>query len=206
MKNHLDTYRTYQDHLIRLQQAAVNYGLDHRPELERTARKLGMLGMDGSLIFDDEEDMPIFMDALIYETMKHQQTTVSTFLKTYIPSNDIDRQLIEGMLKARFGLYRVLWTMPERAEIRLQSLIGEAVDITLINIHFSESAKSGLIVALRMLPLPEFSICSSVFFPFSAGKELRLQREWHKKKDIDRYAHMYKLSRNESLRALTRAL
>ena len=206
MENYKDTYRIYQDHLIKLQQAAVNYGLDRRPSLERIARKLGMLGQDGSLIFDDEEDMPVFMDGLIYETERHQQTTISAFLLTHPPGDDIDRVLSQGMRKARFGLYRVLWTQPERGETRLQSLAGGTVDTTLINIHFSESAIPGLIVAMRILPLPEFSICSSVFFPFAAGKELRMQREWHKKTGIDRYAHMYKLSQKESIRALTQDL
>ena len=206
MENYTDTYRNYQERLIALQQAAVDYGIAHRPALERIARKLGMLGADGTLIFDDEEDMPILMDGLIYETEMHQKTTVAAFLKQHTPSDDIDRLLMQGMLKARFGLYRVVWTVPERAETRLQSLIGEAPDTTLVNIHFSESAQSGLIVAMRILPLPEFSICSSVFFPFAAGKELRLQREWRKKQGIDRYVHLFKLSQKESIRGVTQEL
>jgi len=48
MENYKEIYRIYQDHLIKLQQAAVDFGLDHRPSLERIARKLGMLGMLGA--------------------------------------------------------------------------------------------------------------------------------------------------------------
>jgi hypothetical protein len=59
---------------------------------------------------------------------------------------------------------------------------------------------------MRILTLPDFSICSSVFFPFVPGKELRLQREWQKKTGIDRYAHLFKLSRKESIRMATREL
>jgi hypothetical protein len=66
--------------------------------------------------------------------------------------------------------------------------------------------ETGLIVAMRILTLPDFSICSSVFFPFVPGKELRLQREWQKKTGIDRYAHLFKLSRKESIRMATREL
>ena len=49
MENYKDIYRIYQDHLIKLQQAAVDFGLDHRPSLERIARKLGMLGADAEI-------------------------------------------------------------------------------------------------------------------------------------------------------------
>ncbi len=170
MKNHLATYRTYQQRLIELQQAAVNWGLNHRQELHRTARKLGMLSGDGTLIFDEESDMSILMDGLIYEEKIQQRKVVTAFLSGYVHRDEIDHLLTGAMLKARFGLYQIESTAPECAEIKLKALTGEAVDTTLINIGLSESAKPGLIIAIRILFFPEFSMSSGVFFLLPPGK------------------------------------
>ncbi len=63
----------------------------------------------------------------------------------------------------------------------------------------AQSAKPGVILALRVLRLPEFSMGSGVFFPFAAGKEQRLMREWRKKQGLERYAHLFRLSRKEEI-------
>ena len=61
------TYRTFQQRLIELQQAAVRWGLQHQSVFERAARKLGMLAGPGTLRFDGESEMDVLMDRLIYE-------------------------------------------------------------------------------------------------------------------------------------------
>ena len=74
-----------------------------------------------------------------------------------------------------------------------------ATDTTLINVGLAKTAKPGAILALRVLRLPEFSMASGVLFPFAAGKEQRLVREWRNKQGLERYAHFFKLSRKEGI-------
>ena len=42
-------------------------------------------------------------------------------------------------------------------------------------------------------------MASGVLFPFAAGKEQRLVREWRNKQGLERYAHFFKLSRKEGI-------
>lgn len=193
------TYRTFQQRLIELQQAAVRWGLQHQPVFERAARKLGMLAGPGTLRFDGESEMDVLMDGLIYEEQVQQRKVVAAFLAGYTCRDEIDRQLVAAMRTARFGLYRIETILAARAEIELKALIAEATETTLINVGLAKTAKPGPILALRVLRLPEFSMASGVLFPFAAGQEPRLVREWRKKQGFERYAHFFKLSRKESI-------
>ncbi len=82
MTNHLATYQTFRQRLIKLHQAAVEWGLDHQQEFHRVARKLGMLYEDGTLIFDDESEMSILMDGLLYEEKIQQREVDHTPLSS----------------------------------------------------------------------------------------------------------------------------
>lgn len=199
MENQVATYRVFQQRLIELQQAAVNWGLHHQPEFRRAARKLGMLAEDSTLLFDDESEMSILMDGFIYEAHIQQRPVVAAFLSGYACQDEIDRLVANAMLKAKFGLYRIEAIARERSEIGLKALITEVTDATLINVGLAQSAKPGVTLALRVLRLPEFSMASGVFFPFAAGKEQRLMREWRKKQGLERYAHLFRLSRKEGI-------
>jgi hypothetical protein len=199
MKSHLETYQTFQPRLLELQQAAVQWGLAHKSVFERAARKLGMLAEHGTLVFDDESEMTVLMDGLIYEEQVQQRRVVAAFLAGYTCRDEIDRRLAEAMRTARFGLYRIETTVAERAEIQLKALVAESTDTTLLNIALAKTAKPGFILALRALRLPEFSMASGVLFPFAADKEQRLMREWRKKQGLERYVHMFRLSRKEGI-------
>jgi len=204
MEHQLATYRTFQQRLIELQQAAVQWGLNHKPVVERAARKLGMLAEHGTLtlMFDDESEMSVLMDGLIYEEQVQQRQVVAAFLAGYTCRDEIDRRLAEAMRTARFGLYRIETIIAERAEIELKALVAETTDTTLINVGLAKTAKPGFILALRVLRLPEFSMASGVLFPFAPGKERRLVHEWRKKQGLERYAHLFRLSRKERIQTV----
>lgn len=202
MENYVATYRTFQQRLIELQQSAVQWGLNYQHVFERAARKLGMLAEHGTLMFNSESEMSVLMDGLIYEEQVEQRKVVAAFLAGYTCRDEIDRRLAEAMRTAKFGLYRIETIEAERAEIKLKALVAEATDTTLINIGLAKTATPGFILALRVLRLPELSMASGVFFPFAAGKEHRLVREWRKKQGLERYAHFFKLSRKEGIQTV----
>ena len=151
MEPPLVTYRTFQQRLIELQQAAVRWGLQHQPVFERAARKLGMLAGPGTLKFDGESEMDVLMDGLIYEEQVQQRKVVAAFLAGYPCRDEIDRQLVAAMRTARFGLYRIETILAERAEIELNALVAEATDTTLINVGLAKTAKP---VSYTHLTLP----------------------------------------------------
>ena len=202
MEPPLATYRTFQQRLIELQQAAVRWGLNHRPVVERAARKLGMLAEHGTLRFEDESAMSVLMDGLIYEAQVQQRKVVAAFLAGYTCRDEIDHRLAAAMRTARFGLYRIETLVAERAEIELKALVVETTDTTLLNVGLAKTAKPGFILALRVLHLPEFSMASGVLFPFAAGKEPRLVHEWRKQQGLERYAHFFRLSRKEGIQTV----
>jgi len=103
MDDHLGMYQTYGQRLLKLQQAAVDWGMNHKREFLRTAKKLGMLGANDTLLFDSDSELSILMDGLIYETRVEQQKIVTAFLKQDTCKDDIDRQLVDAMRQAASG-------------------------------------------------------------------------------------------------------
>ena len=204
MGAHLAEYETYRQHLTKLQQAAVDWGMNHKHEFLRAAKKFGMLGAKDTLVFDDESELSILMDGFIYETVIGQQTITSAFLNQYSIQNSIDRQSADAMRHARFGLFRIETITSSRAEIQLKALVPGISDATLTNVALSKTGHAGLIIACRVLRLPELSTTSGVIFPFKPVREQRIVREWQKQQGLQRYAHIFRLSRNEPITTLFR--
>jgi hypothetical protein len=199
MSDQVKLYRSYGERLLNLQQGAVDWGMDHKRELLRTAKKLGMLGANDTLIFDSDSELSILMDGLIYETRVEQQKIVAAFLKQYICKDDIDQQLADAMRQAQFGLYRIEAITSDHAAIQLKALVAGIADTTITNVALSESARTGMVIASRILRLPALSIASGVFFAFESAREQRVVREWWKFQGLERYAHIFRLSLKEPI-------
>ena len=199
MDDHLGMYQTYGQRLLKLQQAAVDWGMNHKREFLRTAKKLGMLGANDTLLFDSDSELSILMDGLIYETRVEQQKIVTAFLKQYTCKDDIDRQLADAMRQAQFGLYRIEAITRDHAALQLKALVAEIADVTITNVALSQSARTGMVIALRILRLPALSIASGVFFAFESVRAQRIVREWWKLQGLERYAHIFRLSLKEPI-------
>jgi hypothetical protein len=145
--------------------------------------------------------MSILMDGFIYEAQIQQQRVIVAFLAQYVCRDEIDQALIHAMRKAQFGLYRIEAITTEYSEIQLKALVAEVDDATLTNFALAETAQPGMIIALRLLRLPDFTMGSGVFLPFVAVKEKRIVREWWKQQGLERYAHFFRLSRKEPIHA-----
>lgn len=204
MQQHLITYKTYQQRIVELHTQAVDWGMNYKQVFQRAARKLGMLGGENQFVFSHDSEMDILMDGLLYEEKVEQRKVIVGFLAGYTCKDEIDRQLARAMRNTQLGLYRIETVDAERAKIALTALLPEMMDTTMVNINLAKTAKAKAILALRILDLPEFSICSGVMFPFQPGKEQRLIREWWKKQGLERYAHFFKLSKKEEITTIFR--
>lgn len=194
----IERYETYRQGMTEIHMSAVGWAMKQGNLLEKVGRKLGMVAPDGTFIFEAEEDTHHLSDAMLYETSIGGLKTISAFFKENPPSGELETHLKVAMAKARFGLYRVESSNPENAETRLRGLVAEVPDLTLVNVALSETATPGLVLATRILPLPEMSISTGAYFPFEHAKEKRLIHDWWSKQGLDRYALFHKLYRRSS--------
>jgi hypothetical protein len=190
MEHHLAKYQTYGQRLVKLQQAAVEWGLDHQREFYRTARKLRMLGANDTLMVDDDSELSILMEALVYETCVDQRKVIAAFSAQYPCDDDIDRQLAVATREAQLGLYQIEAIRKEEAQIALKALVAEATDSSLTNVALAASGCPGQVLAMRLLRLPDITIATGVFFPFEAGRAQRVVREWRKQPGLDEHEHV----------------
>lgn len=202
MEDYLKAYDLLHQAGKKLQNAAAKLCTDHHIDATlRTARLLDMLASDQkTFIFDKESDIDILMDCLIYEQKIGQGNGMAAFLASYACVDETERLLAYALPKAKLGLYRVHDTQPERGELTLKALVADAKDTTLINRYFAYTAKTGLILATHIVQLPDFSVSTGALFLFPPKQEKRVVGEWWKKQGIDRYAHVFKLSRKIGIR------
>jgi hypothetical protein len=192
--NHLHHYESLRQRLIDLHSDALDWAM-HKGPFNKAVHRLQLAAPDGTLLLEDEEDMNYLSDALLYETTVGGVRTIGAFFNANPPDNDLDKQLRAAMVKADLGLYRVESTDPQQGEMFLRALVAGVSDSNVINIGLSATAFPGLVIATRVLALPEISMCGGAYFLFNPEKEKRLIKTWWTKQGIDRFALFRKLFR-----------
>jgi len=195
----IERYKIYRQSLFEMQTRAAEWAMKQGNLFERVGRKLRMVAPDGTFIFEGMEDIDLICDAMLYETTIGGIKTISAYFKENPPLNDLEIEILPAMTKARFGLYRVESTNPINAEIRLRGLVAEAQDITLSNLALSETASPGIVLATRILSLPDLNMSTGAGLPFDASQEKRLVREWWSKQGLERIALFLKRHRRSGI-------
>jgi hypothetical protein len=170
--------------------------------IDRAARALG-LGKNRQLFLDDEDELDVLMDFSLYEVKQLKKTPIERYREEKGGSNQIEQELLNAMLAAQTGLFRVEDVLSEQYNVVLHSLVGSARRIILTDINFSQTMATGIVVFLRPIVLAHFTMTSGVTFGFPTDMEQELTRKWLKKweetRSAVRYAQFFKLSKHRGI-------
>lgn len=201
----LNTYRRYRlagkdlnQKIVESQvgDAALTYG----------AETLG-LGRKRRLVLETEDDISVLMDYLFYEYWVNGQSLVNRYRETVGGQTPLEQELLAAMSGATTSLFRIEAAEPTTGVLYLTDLLTEGQSLTLMDINFSQTAQPGMLLFIRPIRLPNFSMTSGFAFVFPGAEEerlLKLARHPHRQGPVPpasarRYETLFKQSRRRGL-------
>ena len=134
----------------------------------QAGRKLGMMGRGNTLIFDSETEADILADFAIWELSQGGTTAIERHLKKISgseESDDVERELVDGMQKAFTSLFEIEDILEDRILIR-DILSDESRAYILVDTGLLQTGVEGVLLFTRLVPLTDFCISCGTSFPF----------------------------------------
>lgn len=163
----------------------------------KSARALDM-GSVREIILDSEGDGDVLMEFIVHELLIKGVNFVGHYASEVGGETTEEKELLTAMTTSRAGLYGVEKTMPEEALCDLVDLTQTSRRIRLTDINLSRTMTEDIIMFIRPLALPTFTMTSGVgfFFYKEIAPEL-ISRfvKWGKIDSAYRFARFFKLSK-----------
>lgn len=146
------------------------------------AKKLG-LREGKTLVLDSEDELSVLFDYCLYSHRLSGKSTIDRYLESAPPSTllDDERLLLKAMSDSYYSLFLVDAVEAGKGGT-LRDLVRDET-LFLMDIGLGQSARSGLMLAGRVLPLPDFNMSSGALIPVE-GDEVRQQVTFILKKFI----------------------
>ncbi len=146
--------------------------------LDACAKRLGMM-VRGTLVFDDMSETAILMDYCIHFGLDQGVPVVSRFAATQPhPPGSAEAAVLEALCNSRFRLLAVTSVVPGLGVETVDLLRNEPRLIA--DESFSRSAFPGLLLAGRIVDLPEFSMTTGAVLPVTPEV---IEEIWHRLQD-----------------------
>jgi hypothetical protein len=168
--------------------------------LMESARLLGIVGEDDTLVFDTDEEMSIMMDFALNDYQQQGRTAVEVAWENQDWENEMEKDHLEGLLRSYTSLFKVTAVNSSENIIEIMDVLNKK-STKFIDIGFSKTATQGLLVFFRLVPYENFNATSGVSFAYRGDIEDHLQTVYRGvKKNIEsrpepvkRYVAFYKL-------------
>lgn len=148
--------------------------------LQACAKRLGLM-VRGTLVFDNLNETDVLMDYCIFFGLDQGATVISRFAATSpYPEGSPETLALQAMCNSKYRLLAVIAVVP--------SLGIEVIDLLrnerrlIADESFSRMAVPGLLLASRIVDMPEFSTTTGAVLPVTAEV---LEEIWHQL-DADR--------------------
>ncbi len=166
--------------------------------LDAAARALG-LGKNKQLLLDSEDDLDVLMDYGLYEIPQGGQSLIARYASERGGGNRTERDLLEAMVKAQTGLFKVERVWEQRSQLNLREVVDGSRVLSLIDVGFGQSPVEGYIFFFRPIVLSKFTMTSGIAFVFPETMEQTLIKHWGQWKGSDRYARYFRLSKSKDI-------
>jgi len=129
-------------------------------------KKLGFM-VDGTLVFENEDESSVLMDYCLYEGLIEQQNTISRFMakQPYEPRSD-EMMLLDAMSRSRYSLLQVEGVAKGVGVNCCDLLRGDSGSI--VDEGLGSTACQGVVFACHLVVLPEMSMTTGAALPIDA--------------------------------------
>ena len=137
-----------------------------KDEMQEGGRLLGIL-RNGTLIFGNEEVLPILMDFCIHEVRRRGRTAVEAhFDEMPYPDGSDEALFLRSLKESYYSLFAVQATEPG-VGLQIRDVV-RGHDLKLVDVGLSQTASRGLVIATRLINLDGMHATSGAAIPMGA--------------------------------------
>ena len=201
----LEKHKTYRKTTFELNQKMIKTCLD-REIIMQSAKLLGLL-QENTLIFDYEDEINVLMDFVLHDYRVNNKNAIEVYKEIKGWENEIEKNILDAFLSSYTSLFKITSVSETENSLILHDLLNQRENIKIMDIAFSQTAKSGLLLFFRLVSHRDFGMTSGVSFVFAGNLEAYLLRRYKKigkkvKSDSDsikRFVSFFKLNRTDGL-------
>ncbi len=201
----IEKYKTYRKVGKELNHKIMDSCLD-RDVLEKSARLLGII-RGGTLIFDSEDETSVLMDFALNEYRVDNKNIIEIYRDKIGWQNEIEKDILDALLSSYTSLFKVTSISEVENTLILTDILNKRDNIKLIDIAFSKTAATGLLLFIRLVQFKDFNMTSGVSFIFPGGSEEYLIRRYKKlskkitsdSNSIKRFVSFFKLNKTDGM-------
>ena len=162
----IEEYKKIRNSTKDLAYKILNSKKDNRDEMIYAGKLLDF--WDGqAMVFDTEEESDVLMDFLIYERDREGNKLIDNFYNSDVQLNEIEEEILEGMVNYHSSLFEVQEINRDSCILTLIDLFdGNYKEYKLMDLGFSQTAKVGLVIYSRLIPVRRINMTSGVSFGF----------------------------------------
>lgn len=179
-------YDLYRKKGMALNNKLIQACLD-RDRLLRAAEQLGMVE-GGKIVFSGEQESDVLMDFALYDFREEGQTAVERYAEKAGGEDEIEKELLKGLLASYTSLFREASVSREGRTIELEDVLGDRGRVQIIDKGLSMSCAEHTLLFLRIVPLKDFNMTSGIFFAFpetTKGRMLRAYENFYQRTSLD---------------------
>jgi hypothetical protein len=203
--NRTEDYEKYREAGKDVNSNLMNSYLDN-DMLMGSARLLGIVGAEDTLVFDTEEDMDVLMDFALNDYRQQERTAVEMAWDKQGWENEGEKDYLKALLRSYTSLFKVISINESENTIEIKDVLNEK-SLKLTDIACSKSAIQGILLFFRLIPCGDFNMTSGVSFAFRGDTEDHLQTVYKQMsrtiesqpEPVKRYVSFYKLDRKYGL-------
>lgn len=175
--------------------------------LRKSAELLGLRDEDGELVYDREADVHAHQEFALKEYRWADGTAVERFEKQESWETEMEKTVLDGMLRADTSLFRVTSVDEPERRLVVADLLSDEAGIELTDVGLSETVDSGMLLFFRLVPYAAFNMTSGVTLPFAGRREEHLlnvydqvsERVTSRPASVTRFVSFYKLHKKYGL-------
>lgn len=136
-----------------------------RGTIQAAARLLGLL-QGKTIVLDDEDQTGIIMDLAIYESLGEGMTALETYIARRSAASE-ETDLLAAMAGSRTSLFEIVEARPDEHQLIYQDLLNPIMgEITVTDVHLSQTAQPGLMIFTRVVDVDGLNMSSGIGFLF----------------------------------------
>lgn len=146
-----------------------------------------------SLVFEDEEEMNVFTEFLLYEHKYKNKRVIDSFDNNGSKLSLHKREILKGMKSNHLSVFEIIKLNTSNITIELKDQISNKMFI-LTDKNLSLSARVGMLISTRLIPVNEILMTSGLTFLFDEQKRLKLITELSKVEN-NLFSEIFRLSK-----------
>lgn len=203
----LEHYHQYREQGRALHAEIIDAFLD-RNTIDETARTLGCLDEEGTVVYETDDEQNVHVDFFLYEYREDGQTPLERYLEEEGADAALEGELLDAMIDAETSLFRVTETDPDAATLALEDVLGDRADLELTDESFSQTVRPDTLLFLRPLELEGLTMTSGLSFSFDSAVEdhlltvfERVLENTTRPESVSRFVTFHRLNRKYGLAA-----